>query len=60
MIMRDGRRDTSLEEVDPYEPGGALNDPLFDEYYSLHFQTAVNSFLFLLYNLYSFLASVVD
>ena len=25
---------------DPYEPGGAFNDPLFDEYYSLHFQTA--------------------
>ena len=24
---------------DPYEPGGAFNDPLFDEYYSLHFQT---------------------
>jgi ABC-type protease/lipase transport system fused ATPase/permease subunit len=32
-------RDMGLEE-DPYEPGGAFNDPLFDEYYSLHFQTA--------------------
>ena len=27
----------SLE--DPFEPGGAFNDPFFDEYYSLHFQT---------------------
>ena len=34
----DGRQDMDLE--DPYEPGGAFNDPLFDEYYSLHFQTA--------------------
>ena len=34
----DSRRDlVGLE--DPYEPGGAFNDPFFDEYYSLHFQT---------------------
>ena len=25
--------------LDPYELGGAFNDPFFDEYYSLHFQT---------------------
>jgi hypothetical protein len=29
-----------LDSEDPYKPGGAFNDPLFDEYYSLHFQTA--------------------
>ena len=32
------RRD-SIGLEDPYSPGGAFNDPLFDEYYSLHFQT---------------------
>lgn len=25
-------------DVDPYEPGGAFNDPFFDAYYSSHFQ----------------------
>ena len=35
----DGRDTSTMGLEDPYEPGGAFNDPLFDEYYSLHFQT---------------------
>ena len=29
--------------LDPYEPGGAFNDPLFDAYYSSHFQIAASA-----------------
>ena len=39
----DGRRRQQQRDVgflDPYEPGGAFNDPLFDAYYSSHFQIA--------------------
>ena len=35
----DGYYEDGRLESDPYEPGGAFNDPFFDEYYSLRFQT---------------------
>ena len=35
----DGRQ-RDVGYLDPYEPGGAFNDPLFDAYYSSHFQIA--------------------
>ena len=42
IFYEDGRGDTLGEDL--CEPRGASNDPLFDDEYSLHFQTALNSF----------------
>lgn len=36
----DDDEEDTIMGLDPYEPGGAFNDPLFDAYYSSHFQIA--------------------
>jgi hypothetical protein len=38
----DGRQDYMMG-LDPYEPGGAFNDPFFDAYYSSRFQPEIAS-----------------